>query len=67
MQRFHRIADMCVLESLPTFQHLTEKDRGIYEKHISGPLTSIVKYSMTVDDGVKILLVNAQKLFNYKY
>jgi hypothetical protein len=58
MQRFHRIADMCVLESLPTFPHLTEKIRGIYEKRISGPLMSVVKYSMTVDDGVKIMLVN---------
>jgi hypothetical protein len=49
---------MCVLESLPTFQHLTEKSKEIYEKHISGPLMSIVKYSMIADDGVKIQLVN---------
>jgi hypothetical protein len=58
MQRFHRIADMCVLESSPSFQNLTEKDREIYEKQISGPLMSVVKYSMIVDDGVKIPLVN---------
>ncbi|XP_023702624.1 NFX1-type zinc finger-containing protein 1 isoform X3 [Cryptotermes secundus] len=62
VQRFHRIADMCVLESLPTFQHWTEKNRGIYEKHISGPLMSIVKYSMTVDDDVKIMLEKFAKV-----
>jgi hypothetical protein len=37
---------------------MCEKSREIYEKHISGPLMSIVKYSMIVDDDVKIQLVN---------
>jgi hypothetical protein len=59
IQRFHRIADMCILESLPTFQHMTEETRRIYEMSISGPLLSIVKYSMTVDESVKKLLVSA--------
>jgi hypothetical protein len=61
VQRFHRIADMCILESLPTFKLMTEESRRIYETHISGPLLSVAKYSMTLDETVKKLLVSAQK------
>jgi hypothetical protein len=62
VQRFHRIADICIVESLPTFKEMTEESRRIYETHISGPLLSVAKYSMTLDETVKKLLVSAQKL-----
>jgi hypothetical protein len=58
VRRFHRIADMCVLESVRTFQHMNEKSRGLYETRVSGPLMSVAKYSLTVDADVKTLLVN---------
>jgi hypothetical protein len=59
VQRFHRIADMSVLESLPTFPQMTEETRRVYETYISGPLLSVSKYSMVVDESVKKQLVNA--------
>ena len=64
VQRFHRIADMCVLESMQQFQIVHSQYKLEFENNLKRPLLSINKYSMHQDrllEAVQVLYSNNMK------